>query len=131
MSEAHKATDQKRPDSLGLGALRVSYQGIESWEMYDLDGNPKKSKKMAYGELLLPVPEYSAEDTLYPVTEEFDEACDMEGGLTGDFEDYSPQSLKKLLRLALFDHLVMVPKKGTMSSTDKIACREQVICPGL
>jgi hypothetical protein len=68
--------------------------------MFDLDGNPKKSKRMAYGELLLPVTEYSDEDTLYPVTEEFDEACDMEGGLTGDFGDYSPQSLNKLLRLA-------------------------------
>lgn len=100
MLEAHKASDQKRQDSIGLGALRVSYQGIESWEMYDLDGNPKKSKRIAFGELRLPVAEYSEEDTLYAVTEEFDEACDMEGGLTGDFDDYSPQSLNKLLRLA-------------------------------
>lgn len=100
MSEAHKATDQKRPDSLNLGALRVSYQGIESWEMYDLDGNPKKSKRMACGELSLNIVEYTEEDPLYEVTEEFDDAREMEGGLTGDFDDYAPQSLNKLLRLA-------------------------------
>lgn len=100
MSEAHKGADQVRQDSIGLGALQVSYQGVESWTMYDQDGNPKKPKRMAYGELLLPVPEYSEEDSLYKVTEEFDEACEMEGGLTGDFDDYSPQSINKLLRLA-------------------------------
>lgn len=100
MSEAHKATDQKQPDSPRLGALSVAYQGIESWPMYDLNGNPKKSKRMAYGELHLPVPKYSEADTLYKVTDEFDDACDMEGGLTGNFDDYSPQSLNKLLRLA-------------------------------
>ncbi|WP_341744706.1 hypothetical protein [Azonexus hydrophilus] len=101
MSEAHQATNHERHETLGLGALCVSYQGVESWAMYDLDGNPKMSKKMAYGELLLPAAEYSPEDTIAPISEEFDEACDMEGGLTGDFEDYSPQSLKKLLRLAV------------------------------
>lgn len=100
MSESHKTTDQTRPNSIGLGALCVSYRGIESWELYDLDGNPKKSKRMAYGELLLPTAESSDEDPLYMVTEEFDDACDMEGGLTGDFNDYAPQSLNKLLRLA-------------------------------
>lgn len=100
MSEAHKASDQKQPDPLGLGALIVSYQGIESWEMYDLNGNPKKSKRLAYGVLSLPVPHHSEEDTLSTVTAEFDSACEMEGGLTGDFDDYSPQSLNKLLRLA-------------------------------
>jgi len=100
MSEAHKATHQKQPDSPGLGALFVAYLGIEFWPMYDLNGNPKRSKNMAYGELRLNVAVSSEEDPLYEVTEEFDEACDMEGGLTGDFADYSPQSLNKLLRLA-------------------------------
>lgn len=100
LSEAYKVTDQKQPDHSGLGALCVAYQGIESWEMYDLNGNPKKPKRMAYAELRLPVADYSEEDPLYAVTEEFDEACDMEGGLTGDFDDYSQQSLNKLLRLA-------------------------------
>ena len=100
MSEAHKAIDQTRRGHIGLGALFVSYQGIESWEMYDLNGNPKKAKRMAYGELCLPVAEYSEEDTLFAVTEEFDEACEMEGGLTGGFDEYSPKSLAKLLCLA-------------------------------
>ena len=100
MSEAHKATDQKRPDSPGLGALFVAYHGIQSWPMYDLNGNPKKPKKMAYGQLGLDVTGYSGENILDKVTDQFDEACDMEGGLTGDFDDYSPKSLNKLLHLA-------------------------------
>ncbi len=68
--------------------------------MYDLNGNPKKPKKMAYGQLGLNVAGYSGGNTLDKVTDEFDDACDMEGGLTGDFDDYSPKSLNKLLRLA-------------------------------
>lgn len=100
MSEAHKATDQKRPYSPGLGALFVAYQGVESWPIYDLIGNAKKPKKMAYGQLGLNVTGYSGENILDKVTDQFDEACDMEGGLTGDFDDYSPKSLNKLLRLA-------------------------------
>jgi len=100
MSEAHKAGNQKQPNSPGLGALFVSYQGVESWEMYDLNGNPKKSKKVAYGVLSLPVARHSEEDTLDAVTEKFDEACEMEGGLIGDFDEYSLRSLGKLLRLA-------------------------------
>ena len=100
MSEAHKATDQKQADPPGLGALFVAYQGVESWPMYDLNGNPKKPKKMAYGQLGLNVTGYSGGNTLDKVTDEFDDACNMEGGLTGDFDDYSPKSLNKLLRLA-------------------------------
>lgn len=68
--------------------------------MYDLNGNPKKSKSMAYGILALPVPRYSEEDTLDRATQEFDEACEKEGGITGDFYDYSQQSLNRMLRLA-------------------------------
>lgn len=68
--------------------------------MYDLDGNPKKPKRMAFGQLGLNVTEYSGENIHDKVTDEFDEACDREGWLTGDFDDYSPQSLNKLLHLA-------------------------------
>jgi hypothetical protein len=100
MSEAHKDNRPNSPKPHRFGSLFVCYQGIEDWEMYDDSGNPTKSRRLAYGKLSTPGAPYPEEDELYQVTEEFDESCEMEGGLTGDFEDYSPQSLNKLLRLA-------------------------------
>lgn len=101
MSEAQRVVDREHQDSIvSLGALRVAYQGVNLWPTHDQNGNHNDYKSMAYGELLLPDSEPSWEAALYKVTEEFDAACEMEGGLTGDFDEFSPQSINKLLRLA-------------------------------
>ncbi len=101
MLESQKLVDREHQDSIvSLGTLRVVYQGVNLWPTYDQNGNHENYKPMAYGELLIPVLEGSEKDTLYRVTEEFDEACEMEGGLTGDFDEFSPQSINKLLSLA-------------------------------
>jgi hypothetical protein len=50
--------------------------------------------------LTTPVPRYSDEDTVYKLTQQFDEARERAGGLTGDFGAYSPRSLNILLQFA-------------------------------
>ena len=95
---------QERPAELAprpqLGSLLVSYKGVSEWEMFDSEGNPKRPVNVAYGELGTSAIAYSDEDILSQVTEEFDEACESEGGMTGDMKDYPASALNRLCRLA-------------------------------
>lgn len=83
-----------------LGSLFVSYQGMQEWPTYKANGEQGRDVTVPYGELQIPVEIYSAEDTLSEVTEEFDEECEMHGGLSGEFDDYSPYIVRQLARLA-------------------------------
>lgn len=97
MAQERPAEPAPRPQ---LGSLLVSYHGVSEWAMFDSEGNPKRPVNVAYGELGTSAIAYSDEDILSQVTEEFDEACESEGGMTGDMEDYPASALNRLCRLA-------------------------------
>ena len=95
----HAMSESKKESESSLGPLFVSYRGIEDWNIYDSKGN-SKIKMMPFASLRVPTEDSSDEDSLHRVIDKFDEECDIEGSLTGDFGDYSQRSLNKLLRLA-------------------------------
>lgn len=93
MSESYKTSPHRKSSS--VGELFAHYEGIESWEIFDTHGSAK-TRKIAYASLKL----NNNDGQIDNLTEEFDDARESEGGLTGSFDDYSPHALNKIIRLA-------------------------------
>ena len=86
--------------TVNLGALRADYRGKQPWMKYDASGNALETEDVPSFELITSSDRFAASDGLWKVTEEFDAACERAGAITGDFSEFSPGTLKKLVHQA-------------------------------
>ncbi len=83
--------------AVSLGALRADYEGKQPWTKYEADGNAVGTVEVPTFQLATSDDRFSDDDPLWKVTTEFDSACDQAGAISGDFSEFSPAVLKKLV----------------------------------